>query len=109
MENGKWKEELVDQGKSRNICARSFDLGIRLIKLCLYLDSKPGTCRTLAGQILRAGTSVGSNVEEGQAAQSRRDFISKYSIALKEARETVYRLRQLVAAEVVSEKRLGLL
>ncbi|WP_287262825.1 four helix bundle protein, partial [Moorena sp. SIO3A5] len=46
--------------------------------------------RTLANQLLRSGTSIGANCSEAQSAQSRRDFISKYQIALKEARETKY-------------------
>lgn len=49
----------------------------------------------LVGQLLRAGTSIGANIEEAQAGQSRADFVSKYSIALKEARETIYWLRLL--------------
>ncbi len=44
----------------------------------------------LSKQLLRSGTSVGANVREGQQAQSRKDFISKLSIALKEAHETDY-------------------
>ena len=47
----------------------------------------------LASQLWRAGTSVGANVEEAQAAQSRADFRSKMSIAAKEARESRYWLR----------------
>jgi four helix bundle protein len=59
------------------------------------LDSKPRSLRILAQQLVRSGTSVGANVQEAQAGQSRADFISKYSIALKEARETLYWLRLL--------------
>jgi four helix bundle protein len=44
---------------------------------------------------MRSGTSIGANVKEAQAGQSRADFSSKYSIALKEARETIYWLRLL--------------
>jgi four helix bundle protein len=51
--------------------------------------------------------AIGANVEEGQASQSRADFVSKYSIACKEARETHYWLRLLVASEVVPEDRLN--
>ena len=47
----------------------------------------------LASQLWRAGTSIGANIEEAQAAQSRADFRSKMSIAAKEARETHYWLR----------------
>ena len=52
--------------------------------------------RTLAQQLVRSGTSVGANVEEAQAGQTRADFVSKYAIALKEARETHYWLRLLI-------------
>ena len=47
----------------------------------------------LASQFWRAGTSIGANVEEAQAAQSRADFKSKMAIAAKEARESGYWLR----------------
>lgn len=47
----------------------------------------------MSNQVLRSGTSIGANMEEAQAAQSRRDFIAKLAIALKEARETHYWLR----------------
>jgi len=47
----------------------------------------------LARQLFEAGTSVGANVEEAQAAQSKADFVPKMCIALKEARESVYWLR----------------
>ena len=90
-----------------DIRERTFDLAIRVAKLCRYLDEKPGVGRTLGWQLLRSGTSIGANVEEAQAGQSRADFISKNLIALKEARETDYWLRLLVAAEVVPENRIS--
>ena len=62
--------------------------------------------RTLADQLLRAGTSIGANTEEAQAGQSRADFLSKISIACKEARETQYWLRLLAATEVLPASRL---
>lgn len=49
----------------------------------------------IAKQLMRSGTSVGANVEEASVAQSRRDFLSKLSIALKEAQETKYWLTLL--------------
>jgi four helix bundle protein len=89
-----------------DICVRSFEFAVRLVRLCQYLDERPGVGRTLGKQLLRAGTSVGANVEEAQAGQSRADFIIKYAIALKEARETHYWLRLLVASEVISGARV---
>jgi four helix bundle protein len=53
-------------------------------------------------QMLRAGTSIGANVEEALGGQSRRDFISKLSIARKEARECRYWLRLLRDSDLVS-------
>lgn len=49
----------------------------------------------MSKQLLRSGTSIGANVEEAIAAQSKKDFINKMSIASKEARETKYWLRLL--------------
>jgi len=86
---------------------RTFSLAIRLIKLCQHLDERRGVGRTLSWQLLRAGTSIGANVEEAQAGQSRADFISKNAIALKEARETDYWLRLLAAAQVVPQRRIS--
>ncbi|GAH54491.1 unnamed protein product [marine sediment metagenome] len=50
---------------------------------------------------------LGANIEEGQAGQSRLDFLSKYNIALKEARETFYWLKLLVAVEVFPKNKLN--
>lgn len=60
----------------------------------------------LAKQLLRAGTSIGANVEEAQAGQSKADFISKMSIALKEARETNYWLRLIEASEMIKPEKI---
>lgn len=86
---------------------RTFQFAQRVVKLCQFLDEKPGVPRTLANQLLRSGTSIGANVEEGQAAQSEADFISKYSIACKEARETHYWLRLLAASGILPSDRLA--
>ena len=90
----------------RDIRERTFEFALRIIKLCNELNKRPGVGRDISRQLLKAGTSVGANTEEAQAAQSKPDFISKNSIALKEARETHYWLRLLIAAKVLPEKRL---
>ncbi len=90
----------------KDICERTLQLAIRIVKLCQHLDRYPGVARTLSHQLVRSGTSIGANVEEAQAAQSTADFVSKMSIALKEARETRYWLKLLVATEVLPETRL---
>ena len=91
----------------QDIVERSFQFAVRIVTLCEYLDAHPGVARVLMPQILRAGTSVVSNVEEAQGGQSRADFVSKMAIALKEARETHVRLRILAEASVIREKRLA--
>lgn len=85
---------------------RTFVFATRVVRLCLVLDEKPGVSRTLGNQLLRSGTSIGANVEAGQAAQSKADFVAKYSIACKEARETLYWLRLLAATEILPAERL---
>lgn len=57
----------------------------------------------LSKQLLRSGTSIGANIEEAQAAQSSKDFVSKLSISLKEAYETKYWLRLLTDSKTASE------
>jgi four helix bundle protein len=75
--------------------SRSFVFACDIVRLYRVLDrSVPGP---LARQVLRAGTSIGANLEEAKVAQSRRDLAAKFSIALKEARETSYWLRLLQA------------
>lgn len=90
----------------RDIRERALDFALRIIKLCQQLDEQHGVARTLGWQLLRSGTSIGANLEEAQAGQSKPDFISKNAIALKEARETIYWLRLLAASKIVPMERL---
>ena len=87
----------------RDIVERTFEFAVCIVQLCGKLDERPGIGRVMMSQILRAGTSIPANVEEAQAAQSKPEFVSKMSIALKEARETHLRLRLLATAKVVSD------
>ncbi|MSU63683.1 MAG: four helix bundle protein [Pedosphaera sp.] len=97
---------MKNEGQPPPITERTFDFAVRVVKLCVHIDEKRGPTRVLGPQILRAGTSVGANIEEAQGAQSKADSINKMSIALKEARETHFRLRVLMAAGVVAKSRL---
>lgn len=72
---------------------KSFDFALRIIEL--YKKLKAQREPVISKQLLRSGTSIGANVEEALAGQSRKDFLSKMSIASKEARETRYWLRLL--------------
>ena len=85
------------------IAEKSLVFAIRVVKLCrILVESKHEYI--LSKQLLRSGTSVGANVREALQAQSRKDFISKMSIALKEAAETEYWLILLKESDYLSEK-----
>jgi four helix bundle protein len=72
---------------------RTLEFAVKIVDLYkLLVDDKEFI---LSKQLLRCGTSIGANVAESQAAQSKKDFISKMSIASKEARETSYWLKLL--------------
>ncbi len=87
-----------------DIVRRTFDFATIVVKLSLRLEQSGRTARLLTGQFLRAGTAIGANLEEGQAAESRADFLHKYRLALKEARETHYWLRLFKAAGVADKE-----
>jgi|SRR5215212_2989302 len=79
--------------KGADIQERAFDFACEVVELYDRMEKRSGSARVLGKQLLRASTSVGANLEEADAAQSRPDFISKCGIALKEAREAHYWLR----------------
>jgi len=88
----------------RNIIQeKSYAFAIRTVKLYKYLIEEKRE-RVLSKQILRSGTAIGANVEEAIGGQSRKDFVSKLSIAYKEARETNYWLRILMDTGYIKEK-----
>ena len=82
--------------KENPLETKSKAFALRIINLYKYLKSKRED--VMSKQVLRSGTSIGANVAEGIFAQSADDFISKNSIALKEAHETYYWLDLLQTA-----------
>lgn len=88
------------------IQARSYCLGVRVLKLVRAMPRDPGA-QVLARQVARSGTGVGANVEEAQSACSRREFIRKINIARTEARETHYWLRLIRDAGIMATDRLA--
>ena len=81
---------------------KSYEFAIRTVCLARELVEQKREF-VLSKQVLRSGTSIGANVEEANQAQSRRDFIHKLSIALKEATETNYWLRLLRDTKLIDE------
>ena len=72
---------------------KSFQFALEIVSLYKQLQGEKEY--VLSKQLLRSGTSIGANIEEAGAAQSRRDFLAKMSVASKEARETRYWLALL--------------
>lgn len=87
--------------KDNIIQQKSYDFALKIIEL--YRSLVKGNEYVLSKQLLRSGTSIGANVEEAQAGQSRSDFVSKLSIASKEARETCYWLRLLRDSNTIAK------
>ena len=81
---------------------KSKAFAIRIINLYKYLQDKKEF--VLSKQILRSGTSIGANITEANYAQSKADFISKMSIALKESAETAYWLELLAETKYITEE-----
>jgi len=95
------------QKNPRDIRNRSLQYSLRAIKLYQALqEAKDGAGWILGKQYLRAATSIGVNIEEAQAGESRGDFIHKYGIAQKETRESLYWLRLMALSEIVAFERL---
>ena len=82
----------MDNIKNKNfdIKKRTFNYAIEAIKFyqSIYRE-KSGVGRILGKQFLRSATSIGANIEEAQAAESKADFIHKFTISQKEARESL--------------------
>jgi len=79
----------------------SYSFALRIIELYKYLVKKNEFI--LSKQVLRCGTSIGANVEETQAGQTKKDFTAKMSIAAKEARETNYWLNLLKESGYIND------
>ncbi len=93
MSNIKVKPESI-------ISTKSYAFALGIIKIYKYLINERKEF-VLSKQLLRSGTSIGANVNEAISGQSKRDFVHKLSIALKEARETLYWLRLLKDSEYI--------
>ena len=82
---------------------KSYSFALRIVRLYRYLKNEHREY-VLSKQVLRSGTSIGALVREAQYAQSRKDFINKLSVSLKEANETDYWLNLLKDTSYISEK-----
>jgi len=88
--------------KENLLIDKSISFAVRIIKLYQYLI-KTKKESIISKQIIRSGTSIGANINEANYGQSKKDFISKMHIALKETAETEYWLRLLIMSEYITE------
>lgn len=86
--------------KSNIIKDKTFDFALQAIEL--YKILKWQNEFVISKQLLRSATSIGANVNEALAAESRADFIHKLAIANKEAKETFYWLQLLNRSQLIS-------
>lgn len=89
--------------KENILLTKSYAFALRMVKLYQHLSQEKREF-VLSKQTLRAGTSIGANIEEANQAESRSDFIHKLAIANKEAFETHYWLRLLKDSELLNNK-----
>src|SRR5438552_2066371 len=101
------REEASKVQQPVDIRQRSVAYALRAIKLYQFLQArKDGAGWILGKQYLRCATSIGANVEEAQAGESRADFIHKLGIAQKESRESRYWLHLLAESGIVKVNKL---
>src|SRR5262245_8027421 len=94
--------------KGADIAERLLDLGVHVVRLVRTLP-RDVAGRHVAAQLVRSSTSAGANYEEARAAESRADFIHKLGIAAKELRETIYWLRLIQRASMITGNLDGLI
>ncbi len=85
--------------KDNVVLNKSFDFALEIIDLYKILKGKNEF--VISKQLLRSGTSIGANIEEATAAQTKKDFTTKMTLASKEARETRYWLRLLIKSKLI--------
>lgn len=99
-------EDVEDENQPNKIIdirERTFAFAVRIVNLCRYLEKSSDVAKSVINQLLDAGTSVGANLEEAQAGQTKPDFIYKNTISLKEARESNFWLRLILATSSFDE------
>lgn len=98
-----WEWKIKNEMKENLIKTKTYQFAVRIVKLNKFLTNEQREY-VLSKQILKSGTSIGANTEEADAGQSKKDFISKLSIALKEAKETYYWLRLLFDCDYITKQ-----
>lgn len=82
--------------------SKSYSVAVQTIKLCKFLIEQKKEY-IISKQLIRSATSVGANIREAQHSESRKDFVSKLKIAMKESNESLYWLQLVVDSEYVPQ------
>ena len=96
------EEKELQEDKKGILSKKTYNFAIRIVKLSKFL--RESNEYVLSKQLLRSGTAIGALIREAEYAQSISDFVSKLSIALKEANETLYWISLLYDTEHFDEK-----
>ena len=91
---------------SKKVKELSFEFAVQVVKFCSRLFKESKFNYPVIQQLLKSGTSIGANIEEANAAQSKKDFLAKMYISFKEARETNYWLRLIKETEITTSKEI---
>lgn len=83
---------------------KSFDFAVSIIKLYKYFSKTEGQLEPILKQLLRSGTSIGANVYEAQGAITKKDFINKLQISLKEANESEYWINLFYKTDILNSE-----
>lgn len=94
----------MSEGPKTDINQLSYDFAKRIVRLYRFLTEKAPVREYKCNQLERAATSIGANVRESKYAQSRADFLTKMTIALKEANESIYWLSLLRDGDYISNE-----
>jgi four helix bundle protein len=90
-----------------NIQKRTFQFSVAVVRFCRSLGAAHPVTRRVSWQLVDAATSVGANMEEADAAQSRADFVHKAAVARKESQEALYWLRLIYVTDPAIRDGLG--
>lgn len=91
--------------KRIDISERFLDFGVNIIGVASKLNNNQAS-RHITNQLMRSDTSAGANYEEACGAESKKDFIHKMQVVLKELRETLYWLKLLKKSNLISAKNI---
>jgi four helix bundle protein len=94
---------MIEKEKKYDLKDRTYKFAVEIVKFCMILFKNP-ELREVGRQLIKAGTSVGANVEEADGSRSRKEFGSKTAIARNEAKETRFWLRVIMDSNVLHNK-----